>query len=164
MLSVLDSDKRLADHFGGKVGLVNPPTGRILTIRCISDTTNSVNSYLNSQTNEWPLVKTKTNLKHHHNKEHTAHHQVQTITAHQVVQTTMAHEAQHPLPPLLVLRLIPKWPLRKLLYILKYLLRMKCRLLDMVIKSRGKLGNWSRMLKLKGRRGGIGMKINMRGE
>ena len=132
MLSVLDSDKRLADHFGGKVGLVNPPTGRILTIRCISDTTNSVNSYLNSQTNEWPLV--KTNLKHHHNKEHTAHHQVPTTTAHHPVQTTTAQEAQHPLPPLLDLPLIPKWPLRKLLFILKYLLRTRCRLLDMGIK------------------------------
>jgi hypothetical protein len=139
-LSVLDSDKRLADHFGGKVGLVNPPTRQILTIRCISDTTNSVNSYLNSQTNEWPPV--KTNLKLHHNKEHTAHHQVPTTTAD----------------------LPPKWPLRKLLFILKYLLRMKCQLLDMVIKSREKLGNWWRMLKLKGRRGGIGMKINMRGK
>jgi hypothetical protein len=134
MLSVLDSDKRLADHFGGKVSLVNPPTGRVLTIRCISDTTNSVNSYLNSQTNEWPLVKTSPNLKHHHNKEHTAHHQVPTTTAHHPVQTTMAQEAQHPPPPLLVLPLILKWPLRKLLFILKYLLRTRCRLLDMEIK------------------------------
>jgi hypothetical protein len=135
MLSVLDSDKRLADHFGGKV---RPPAFTFirlktrLTDRCISDTTNSVNSYLNSQTNEWPLV--KTNLKHHHNKEHTAHHQVPTATAHQVVQTTTAQEAQHPPPPPLDLPLILKWPLRKLLYILKYLLRMKCLLLDMEIK------------------------------
>jgi hypothetical protein len=164
MLSVLDSDKRLADHFGGKVRLINLLARLKLTSRCISDTTNSVNSYLNSQTNEWPLVKTSPNLKHHHNKEHTAHHQVQTTTAHHPVQTTMAHEAQHPLPPLLDLPLILKWPHHRHLFILKYLLRMKCRLLDMVIKSRGKLGNWSRMLKLKGRRGGIGMKINMRGE
>ena len=124
MLSVLDSDKRLADHFGGKVSLVNPLIRLKLTDRCISDTTNSVNSYLNSRTNAWQLV--KTNLRLLHNKEHTAHHPVQTTTA---------QEVQHPPPRPLGLPPTPKWPLlRKHLFILKYLLRMKCRLLDMGIK------------------------------
>jgi len=99
MLSVLDSDKRLADHFGGKVRLVlYVAVSHVLITRCTWVTTSFVNFSANSQMNVWQHVKV------HPHQDHQDMATTLIPMGPMVPTEPDRHDPKHRLPHLLVQR------------------------------------------------------------